>query len=80
MSVKEIRQISHDLSTVKSTGQFPIGRGHMFMFYKQQGVVMLSGKKDIGVGKNKRSYVTPKSKAVLTRKGHKMYRQLKGVI
>ena len=78
MSVKQIRQIAWDLGSVKNTGEFPKGRGHMYMFYKKQGVVMLGGTKTTGVGKNKRTLITSNSKAKLTRKGYKMYNQLKG--
>ena len=76
----EIRQIAMDLGSVKSTGQFPRGRGHMYMFYKKQGVVKMGGLKTVGVRKNKRTLITSRSKAILTRKGRAMYNQLKGVL
>ena len=80
MSVAEIRQIAMDLQVVKGSGRFPKGRGHMYMFYKRQGVVRMIGKKTVGIGKHKRSIITPKSRAALTPKGNKMYEQLKGVL
>ena len=78
--VNSIRKIAMDLGSIKSTGQFPKGRGHMYYFYKKQGIVRMSGNKTTGVGKNKRTMITQNSKAVLTSKGNKMREQLKGVI
>jgi len=80
LSGKEIRQIAWDLGAVKETGKFPKGRGHMYTFYKKQGVVTMGGYVTLGSGKSKVKYLGPKSKAKLTRKGYKMYNQLKGVL
>jgi hypothetical protein len=67
---EDVRKIIGNLRIVKDYGEFPKGQNYLFSRYKHEGLVFMGNKKQIGTGKNARSYLTSQSKVKLTRKGY----------